>query len=464
MTLSIALIAVVAIVWISSLNWRVAVKVALVLVIFEGVLRKWVLPQASDLIYFLKDFVLLGAYLRYYLGSEPKYPLKITIVTIAIFMAIGWCVFQAFNPSLGSPIIGFFGLKAYFFYIPLMWMVPTLFQSEEELYKFLRSYLLLAIPVCLLAVAQFFSPSSSFINVYAGGQEATATVGGAVRVTGTFPYILGYSTYLTTCFSFLIPMLTLPQTQLWRWLTLAEAFLVAGTSFMTGARGLLFFEILFLVAYACILGFTQPSQAARSTKQLILPVILISALAPRFFGKAIEAFSNRTATSGTAGEFLNRAFSAFGEPGQAMQFKGFDGYGTGATHQAVFALRQALNLPLGEAPPPSEGEMGRIVLELGPLGFLFWYGLRLVLIFSIWRIFLKLKTPFLRQLALATLLLHIITFTTQVVFNNTLAIYYWFFSGFIFLLPKLQYCQLLSYQQWLHQQYVYPTDFPGSSN
>jgi hypothetical protein len=461
MTLLITLFAVVAIVWVSSLNWRLAVKVTLVLVIFEGVLRKWVLPQASDQMYFLKDLVLLGAYLRYYLGSEPKYALKRTSITIALFMAIAWCVFQAFNPSLGSPIIGFFGLKAYFFYMPLMWMLPSLFQSQEELYQFLRNYLLLVIPVCLLAVAQFFSPPSSPINVYAGGKEANATFAGfnAVRVTATFPYLGGFSTYLMTCFSVLIPMLTLQQTRLWQWLTLAEAFLVAGTSFMTGARGLLLFEILFLVGYGCILSFTQPSEAARSTKQLILPIVLISSIAPRFFSKAIEAFSNRVATSGTSEDFVARVFSAFGEPGEAMQFKGFDGYGTGATHQAVSTLRQVLKLPEGEAPPPSEGELGRIVLELGPLGFLLWYGLRLLLIFSIWRVFLKLKTPFLRQLALATLLLHLLSITSQLVFNNTLAIYYWFFSGFIFLLSKLEYRQFSSYQQ-----YVYSSHFPGSSN
>ncbi|KAB8317540.1 hypothetical protein SD81_019825 [Tolypothrix campylonemoides VB511288] len=459
MALLIALVVLGAIVWISSLNWRFTVKAVLVLIIFEGVLRKWVLPQASDLIYFLKDFVLLGAYIRYYLSSELKYPLQRNTLTIALLMAISWSVFQAFNPSLGSPVIGFFGLKAYFFYISLMWMLPTLFQSKEELYKFLRSYLLLAIPVCLLAVAQFFSPPSSLINVYAAGQEANATAGGAVRVTGTFSYILGYSTYLVTCFSFLIPILTLPQTRMWRWLTFAEALLVVGTSFMTGARGLILYEVLFVVGYASVLVLTQPSIAARATKQLILPIVLISALVPIFFSNAINTFSSRATTASDSHMFLERAFSAFAEPGLAAQLKGFDGYGTGATHQAVSALRKGLNLPLGEAPPPSEGEMGRIVLELGLLGFVFWYGVRLLLIFSIWHIFLKLKTPFLRQSALAALLLHLINISSQLVFNNTFAIYYWFFSGFIFLLPTLEHRLFSSYQQ-----YVYPSHFPSSSN
>lgn len=455
------IISVVAIIWLSSLNWRRTVKVVFFLVIFEGVLRKWVLPQASDIIYFFKDLVLLGAYLGYYLTSEPKYPVKINGITITIFMALAWSTFQAFNPSLGSPIIGFFGLKAYFFYVPLMWMLPSLFQSEEDLYCSLRNYLLLAIPVCLLAIVQFFSPLSSPINVYAGGHEGTAGFDSfhVVRVTGTFPYILGYSSYLITCFSLLVPLLTIKQTPLWRFLTLAEAFLVVGTSFMTGSRGLLVYEVLFVLGYACVLVITQPSIASRATKQLILPIILISASIPKFFSKALDAFSSRATTASDSGHFLERVFSAFAEPELAIQFKGLDGYGTGATHQATTALRRAFQLSLREAPPPAEGELGRIVLELGPLGFFFWYGLRLCLIFSIWSVFMKLKTPFLRQLALTAFLLHLINITAQLVFNNTFAIYYWFFSGFIFLLPELETRQFSPYQQ-----HVYPTHFPSSSN
>ncbi|OUL30813.1 hypothetical protein [Nostoc sp. 106C] len=449
----IPLLGVVVIVGLSSLNWRCSVKAVLVIVILEGILRKWVLPQASDLIYFVKDLVLLGAYLKYYLSSESKYPLRLTSLTIALSMTVVWCLCQAFNPSLGSLIVGLFGLKAYLFYIPLMWMLPSLFQSEEELYRFLRNYLLLVIPVTLLAVAQFYSPVSSPINMYAGGMEANATAGDAVRVTGTFPYILGYSSYLCTCFSILIPFVSLPQPKLWQWLTYFELLMVSGTTLMTGARGLLFFEFLFVVGYIGFLWFTQPSTAAKSTKQFILPVILISAVVPMFFNKAIEAFSSRVEVSGSD-TFLDRAFSAFAEPEYATQFKGFDSYGIGATHQAVSTLRQTLHLPWGETPPPAEGEMGRVVLEIGPLGFLMWYGLRLILIFSLGQVFLKLKTPFLRNLALAVFLFHAINFTTQLVVNNTFAIYYWFFSGFIFLLPELEYRQFLSYKHWVEQTHV----------
>ncbi|MFM6074201.1 MAG: hypothetical protein ACKPB9_21865, partial [Dolichospermum sp.] len=90
--------------------------------------------------------------------------------------------------------VGLFGFKTYLFYIPLMWMLPSLFQTQEELYQFLRNYLLLVIPVAILAILQFFSPIDSPLNVYARNNLGGIAVAGEnVRVTGTFPYIAGYS-------------------------------------------------------------------------------------------------------------------------------------------------------------------------------------------------------------------------------------------------------------------------------
>lgn len=455
MNLLLLLIVFIFIVGLSSLNWRKSVKFALIIVVLEGALRKWVLPQASDLIYFLKDIILLGAYLKFYSSSEPKYHGKSGFFTITLFLCTGWCAFQIFNPSLGSPIIGLFGLKAYLFYIPLMWMIPTLFESQEELYQFLRNYLLLVIPVAILAIAQFFSPTNSPLNVYAAGAvKQVATAGENVRVTGTFPYISGYSTYMSFCFSLLMPLISLPQPKKWQIITFIEALLVIGTSFMTGARGLVLFEILFLLGYFSLLWLTKPSKAIHNTKNFILPIFLISAVVPVFFQKGIEAFFTRATTASDSGNFSERAFSAFTDPLAAMQFKGFDSYGIGATHPAIPVLRNALQLYSGEALPPSEGEMGRVVLEIGLFGFIFWYALRLYLIISLLGMFLKLKTPFLRNLALAVFLFHVINFTGQLIFNTTFGVYYWFFSSFIFLLPQLEYRQLLFYRNQLQQKYV----------
>ncbi|HEY9711324.1 MAG TPA: hypothetical protein V6D48_24150, partial [Oculatellaceae cyanobacterium] len=188
--LLIGLLAFLFIFSLSSLNWRRTLKAVFFLLVIEGALRKWVLPQANEIIYFLKDLVLLGAYFNFYCfsGKREKFLNQGFIINVLIFFVLVWCVFQLLNPSLGSPVAGLLGLRGYILYIPLIWMVPLLFQSEEELYKFLRMYFLLVIPVGLIGIIQFLSPATSFINAYSNENSVvTATFGAmsSVRITGT---------------------------------------------------------------------------------------------------------------------------------------------------------------------------------------------------------------------------------------------------------------------------------------
>ncbi|MEQ8463068.1 hypothetical protein [Coleofasciculus sp. E1-EBD-02] len=448
---------------LSALNWRLAVKTTLVVVVIEGALRKWAFPQASQLLYFLKDFILFGAYISYF--SLPNTKLKLagkhhTITALTCIVAL-WCLFQSFNPSLGSFVIGIFGIKNYLFYLPLMWLLPHLFRSEEELYKFLRSYLLLLIPVGILAIAQFLSPPSSPLNVYVNDDTAFALSGNnTVRVTGTFSYIAGYSIYLGFCLCLLLPLLTRQQSRLWRSLTIVEVLLVVITSFMTGARGLMIIAILLIVGYFSLQGLTQLGNILRSIPKFILPGILAFIATTVWFRPAVEAFWIRASTSN---DLPARIVGSFTDPFRFFAYKGIDGYGTGATFQANGIIRALLNLPSGEYIPVFyESEMGRIALELGPIGFLLWYGFKLVLLLALWNVYRQLKRPFLRQLALSAFLLQAIMFNSQLIFNPTANLYYWFLNGFIFLLPQLEQKVNWQHYQQTWQLYVQSSDFPDS--
>jgi hypothetical protein len=436
----ISLLGLAFIFLLSVLNWRKSIYAVLVLLVVEGALRKWAFPEASETIYFLKDVVLIGAYINYYgFAQNMKRPrLRNSLLTIAIFLAAGWCLFQALNPSLGSPLVGLFGLRSYLLYIPLLWLVPALFSSEEELYRFLRNYLLLLIPVGLLGIIQFFSPADSFLNVYAPGETAVATFGTTAnaRVTGTFSYISGYTAYLLVCFSLLVPMLTIAQAPRWRLLTTVELLLVVVNGFMNGARGLILAGILYLLGYFLVKGLTQTASMIRLLKQFTAPILAVAIAAILWFRPAIDAFWQRTTANQ---DILRRITDSFLEPVQFLQYKELDGFGTGATHQATPALRRILGLPAGEAIPTFyEGEMGRITLEMGPLGFLFWYGLRLVLILLLWQVYRQLTRPWLKELALSIFLLQLVQLNGHLVFHHTFSFYYWFLSGFIFLLPQLE--------------------------
>ena len=151
-----------AAVW-SFRRWRAALQLALVLLVFEGAIRKWLLPGAQDLIYFAKDVLLLGVYagfLRDRARLRIRFPaLPLLYIPLGITALLG--LMQVFNPALPNLLVGLSGFKAYFFYVPLLFVVPAAFPSDAALYRFLRLYVLIAIPVGLLATAQFFSPGAS---------------------------------------------------------------------------------------------------------------------------------------------------------------------------------------------------------------------------------------------------------------------------------------------------------------
>lgn len=438
------------VIYLGAQNWRVSVKTALIMVVIDGALRKWALPQASQLIYFLKDFILIGAYLSFYFAgfrSNKRFTVRNRTVEGLVYLIAIWCLFQAFNPALGSPIIGFFGIRNYLIYIPLMWMLPSLFRSEEELYKYLRTYLLLLIPVGLLAIAQYFSPPSSPLNVYAADiEQEIALSGGAVRVTGTFSYIGGYTSYLTTCLCLLVPTISRRQTPLWEWLTITEIMLVAITSLMTGSRGLIIFCILLLAGYFCLEASRNITDLINSFKKFLIPALAAFAVVTFKFATAVDTFEARAAKSD---DIVPRIIGLFTEPFAFMSLTPY-GYGSGATFQANGVIRSLLDLPPGEIIRVFyESEPGRVALELGMVGFFLWYGLKVVLLIAMWRVCQKLNRPFLRRLGYSILLFLAINSIGQIAFNHVTNLYYWFFNGFIFLLPHLERIEI-----WKRNYYV----------
>lgn len=462
----LAPLVIVAIIYLASRNWRLSVYAVFLLLVGEGILRKWVLPQASDLVYFLKDLVLLGAYLNYFFFSRNEMRVLVCNFAINVFLILstGWCLFQAFNPSLGSPIAGLFGLRGYLFYVPLMWLSTNLFQSQEALYKFIRLHLLLLIPVGLLGIVQFFSPPSSPINLLVAGEVSNAGFSGLdkIRITGTFSYIAGYTTFLGVCFALLLPTLSRNQPRIWRWAAIVEITLLIANSFMTGSRGVVLANVIFLVLYISFSLVTQASTIFSYVKRFTIPAILVFFAINQWFGSAFGAFYARSTGSDNLTDRIANSF----EVTSFFAYKQLDGYGAGATHQAIGALRNVLNLPQAEAIPVGfESEMGRIALELGPIGFVVWYGLRISIIIALGFVFLKLKHPFLRELALAAFLIHLIYINGQLVVNHTFLVYYWFLASFIFLLPHLEQVENLKQQKKISEYHASTAYFsrPGNS-
>jgi hypothetical protein len=435
--LLVLVLGVVAFGW-SIRQWRLAVQAAMVLLIFEGAIRKWLVPGAQDLVYFAKDVLFLGAYLGFFRsrvrGFFPPAPLLYGGLAFAAVLGL----LEIFNPKLPNMLVGVLGFKAYFLYVPLLFVVPAAFPDDAALVLFLRRYTLIIFPVVLLSIAQFFSPAGSVLNTYAQPTDiASITKFGSsnfVRTTGTFSYISSYTSYLLTTIFLTLMMLTATR---WRMRGNMTVFAALGTAvlgvMMSGSRGPIFLLALLFPLYWW-LAVAREKQSGRTFIRLLFGLSLLVAALTSAGKQAVTAFSQRaTSTSFDVVERLTLPFSA---PFHMLPYAGLFGYGIGATHQAASALTGGLgNTWLGTIVPEAEG--GRVMLELGPLGFLFVYMARVALALFGLRQALRLRTRFHRAVMISALLCFVMQIPGGIIFDVTSGVSYWFIAGLAFLAVRL---------------------------
>jgi len=432
-----------AIFWAMA-RWKQALQVAMVLVVLEGAIRKWLFPGAQDLVYFAKDVVLLGGYAGFLRSREraryraPSMP----ALRIALVVGAGFGLLEIFNPYLPNLLVGALGFKAYFFYVPLLYVMPAAFSSDVELARFLRRYSMISVPVGFLAMAQFFSPASSPLNTYARGSEGggagdyITTFGSSsfVRVTGTFSYISGYASYL---FATSILILAILSAIKWRFKGHLKVYLALGMTLsgmmMTGSRGPVF-TLALLFPFYWYLAVVRERQGGAIFARLMIGVVLLAIALSYAAPQAIEAFQDRALGS----EDSRSRFSApFLAPFVVISDAGPFGYGIGATHQTAAAVTKGVVPYSWLNGHITEVESGRVMLELGPVGFLLVYWVRIYLIFFALSQVFKLRTGFHRAVAISAFLFFLAELPGGVVFDVTTDVYLWFFGGLLMTVMRL---------------------------
>jgi hypothetical protein len=433
-------------------NWEFGVQAVLVVVIFEGAVRKWFLPSANEFVYFYKDVVMIVSLLGYLSRrNKPllliKERIKPFLITVAALLV--YAVASISNPRAPHQLIGLFGLKVYCLYIPLAFMVPRMFPNKEKLIGFLRWYLLLALPVIVLGIMQFRNAdTTSSLNRYAWNQEASESgIEGSgiaafedsegntyVRVTSTFSYISGLAVYLPVVFALLLGFtsanLSRRSPRTLRWFSYFSLSAVVATAFMTGSRST-------LVSFIAITLIFYTFTSLKNLKDRLLQVGFACALAYvaliLLFPQALDAMKTR-ALGGEEQieEGRGRIANLFDLPIDEAAVAGPFGFGIGATQNAVPSLMNGLNLTFqGERIPISyEVESARVMLDLGVVGYLLFFLLRFTLLAILWRGCLSIKDPASKSLALAVLaVLTVFLFVGGAVINHTQNVYQWFLVG-----------------------------------
>ncbi len=174
-----------------QLKWGVWAYI--LLVVFEGALRKWLLPGLSDALLVIRDpiaiMVLLFARAKGYLSFNPYTFWMILIGGIGIITAV--------TLGHGNFLVALYGARIFIIHFPFMFAMAKIFTIEDVI-DVGKALLWISLPMTLLIIVQFYSPQSAFVNRGVGGDVAGAGFSGALgyfRPPGTFSFTNGTSMF-----------------------------------------------------------------------------------------------------------------------------------------------------------------------------------------------------------------------------------------------------------------------------
>ncbi|MEO0263135.1 MAG: hypothetical protein ABIM62_05365 [candidate division WOR-3 bacterium] len=427
---------------IFAIYWKKSLIFLLYWILIEGAFRKWIFPFMQKELFMLKFLILFSIYAGYLIDKKiknenilPSSPLNLLIISYIIF---GFS--QIFNPKLPNIFVGIIGFVVEFSFIPLIYIVREVFDEKEKLYKFLKIYLYSSLPFMILGIIQYNLPPTHILNYYAHGGLPEAFAGKGIRVTSTFPYITGYATYLNLISMILLYIITNFELKLYEKIyTYILIFLVFLSLFLTGSRGPFGFTLYIYIFYLLTISI----QGYYDYKEIFKLISVFSLIALFIFlipfGK--KAYNNFMQRMGEKGEedIRWRIKITYLEPFEFSEYAGILGYGTGSAYQGVVQFVENEEA-WADMPRAFEPEPGRLILEYGILGFILIFILRWSIILGFFKNFLSLQDLKLKYLSLLIFLYLIPSgiMLSQLNFDTQKNLFFWFFSGFLFLFDKFE--------------------------
>jgi hypothetical protein len=347
------------------------------LLLVEGALRKWVVPQLSNPLLVIRDPVVLLIYwLAFREGLFPRNGWVLSLAIIAFFsLAVSFLALWVYLPPIRIALVSGFGFRANFLHLPLIFLMPRVLRRQDV--KWIgRWILILLVPMSLIMVAQFYSAPDAWLNRTASGEGEMMTAAlGKVRTAGTFSFVVGVVAYFALATGFLV-WAALKRGVYKNWVLVAAGIALFIGIAVSGSRSVVG-ACAVVVASLLVVLFLRPSAVNRFGQVLLVTVVLgfIVTKTP-VFREGLSVLTARFSAVAEAEEqsvivgLIARVFEGFDELRRIYPTAPFFGYGLGigtnagsklVTGQSTFLL--------------AEGEWARIVFESGPLfglAFVIW--------------------------------------------------------------------------------------------
>lgn len=340
-----------------------AVWIYFFLLIFEGALRKWVLPGLATPLLIIRDPLALWILFKVWeKGLMPSSPYLTGMVILGLLGILTALFF-----GHGSLPVAMFGARILVIQFPLIFAIGRIFDKEDVL-EMGRILLWISIPMAILIALQFYSPQSAWVNRGVGGDSMGAGFSGAngfFRPPGTFSFTSGNSTFFAFVAAFVVYFWLNPAVNK---LVLVCATIAVLAAIPLSISRTLFFSIGISVFFAVVATLVNGKNAGKIIGAGIGIFIALAVLSQiSFFQTATEAFTSRFTNAndtegglqGTIGDrYLGGMISALANSAQQPFFGYGIGMGTNVGSMLLTGDRKFLI---------SEEEWGRVLGEMGTI-------------------------------------------------------------------------------------------------
>ncbi|MEP6749983.1 MAG: hypothetical protein ABJB86_19750, partial [Bacteroidota bacterium] len=264
------------------------------LLIFEGALRKWILPFLSTPLLIARDPLALWLVLLSW--REGLLPRNKYVSYMVFFATVGIITTIFFGH--GNAGVAIYGARILLFHFPLMFVFAAIFDRDDVI-KMGKITLLIAIPMTLLITAQFYSPQTALVNKGVGGDTDGGGFEGALnfmRPPGTFSFTNGVTLFynLVGCFVFYF---WLNPKGVNRKILIGVTLGLCASIPLSISRGL-FFQVALTLVFTLIAVSRKPKYAGKMIFAIMGGFVVFAFLSQTsFFQTATEAFSARFETA-----------------------------------------------------------------------------------------------------------------------------------------------------------------------
>jgi hypothetical protein len=392
-------------------NWRRALYIFLVWLLFEDFARKYLGNNMA--IYFAKDFLVAVVYLSFFLAWRRKQLQSFRPPFLVPVVLMVWFGFlQVFNPASTHLVYGVLGMKLLFYYIPLMFVGYAVVDSEIMLRRFFVMNFIPILIIAALGIAQsilgptFLNPAALQEDIRdLGTLYRVAPISGVsvYRPTSVFVSTGRYVDLLYVAWLLALGFLgyTLLRYQKGRWLAFLSVSMIAAGLVLTASRGAFLWGVVdvFVVFGAFLWGAPwRQREVMRVLRTMVRTglgvalagILLLFAFPDALLGR-LAIYSETLSPDSPASELTYRA--------RDYPIKNFlaaftydrwpYGYGIGTTCLGI----QYVNRIFGVKPPVVgvESGFGTLIVEMGIGGLILWLIMTVAILFSVWKLVLYLR-------------------------------------------------------------------------